>query len=440
MTDDTMDDRTKWLGAQIDQAVSNLDMFSADRAVPSLEPTRVRDLRRSGGPRVPDNLGTVSLVEQDGILRWVDGFGFRQRTDGRRRRAAPRTGKIVKQLKFARLDLNTVGGALQRLDDTLNSTRGIRSWTKLDVSRKDEPKARGRILLLVHGTFSKAESLTEDLAATKEGRAFFAKARQKYDQILTFDHATVSVAPVLNAVDLSRHLAGSEATVDIVCHSRGGLVARWWVEALNHDPRRVGKVIFVGSPLGGTSLASPARLRAGLDLLTNVADVLGRGARVVAGVAPLFVAVAGLLKVFGSATRLVANTPLLDATVSMVPGLVAQSRTGDNSQILKLREGIGGLPAQPYFAIASDFEPTTPGWAFWRYFQRPRIADLGADIVFDDANDLVVDTKSMTQLSDDLDIPPRHVMPVLPSRDVVHHLNYFTQPEVIAFIERTLEV
>jgi pimeloyl-ACP methyl ester carboxylesterase len=57
----------------------------------------------------------------------------------------------------------------------------------------------------------------------------------------------------------------------VVCHSRGGLVASW---LLRLAPLRVRQVVFVGSPLAGTSLASPYRLRAALDMLANVANAL----------------------------------------------------------------------------------------------------------------------------------------------------------------------
>lgn len=443
MTEKSADPRHAWLSDQIDKAADGLEMYSTDRNVQSLKPTAVRELRRAGGPRKHDNLGTVTLIEQDGVLRWVDGLGFRQRPMGGRRRRGPRrAGNIVKQLKFERLDQNSVGAALQRLDAKLNANSGIRAWSSLTNGEGAVPVDKGRILLIVHGTFSSAETITDGLKATKEGRQFFDRAKKIYSQILSFDHPTLSLPPVLNAIDLSRHLAATDAEIDVICHSRGGLVARWWAEVLVQNPERIGKILFVGSPLAGTSLAAPPRLRAGLDLLTNVAEVLGRGSELASGVFPLFVAVTGILKVFGSVTRVAAKTPLIDATVYMIPGLAAQSMTGDNSGIIKLREGIDPRRRTAYYAVAADFEPSSPGWAFWRYFQKPiqRLADLGADMVFERKNDLVVDTASMSELSDKLQIPQRNIMPMPAHRDVIHHLNYFQQPEVLGFIEKVLEL
>lgn len=443
MIEPVMNVRHEWLVSQIEKATGGLEMYSADERVHELNPTAVHELRRTGGARVHDNLGTVTLIEQDGVLRWVDGLGFRQRAhSGRRRRGPRRAGNIIKQLKFERLDQNSIGGSLQRLDTKLNPNTGIRAWTSPTQARQISPRSSGRILLFVHGTFSKSEAIMDDLNGTEEGKAFFAKAKNEYDQILSFDHPTLSISPVLNAIDLSRHLAGSDAKVDVICHSRGGLVVRWWIEALLDDPKRIGKVIYVGSPLAGTSLAAPPRLRAGLDLLTNVAEVVGKGTQLASGVAPIFTAVTGILKIFGSATRTLARTPLIDATVFMIPGLAAQSMTGDNSTILKLREGVNEATARTYYSVASDFEPTAPGWAFWRYFQKPtqRLADVGADMVFDGANDLVVDTASMADLADDWAIPSSHRMKPPAHRDVIHHLNYFRQAEVLSFLEKTLKL
>ena len=357
MTETDSKDRYDWLRGHIDSAAENLAMYSAEKHVRSLQPTAVRDLRRSGGPRVADNLGTVSLVERDGVLHWVDGLGFSERgTGARRRRRGRRQGQIIKQLKFERLAQNSVGKALAGLDATLNAERGLREWSSTGRSARREPATEGRILLILHGTFSSGAAFFEHLAATDDGNRFFAAAKSGYDQVLSFEHPTLSVSPLLNAVDLARLFATTNATVDVICHSRGGLVARWWVEALLHNPDRIGKVILVGSPLAGTSLVAAPRLRAGLDLLTNVADVLGRGATLASAAVPLLTAVAGILKVFGSVTRVVSKTPVLDATVSLIPGLAAQSMTGDNPNIVRLREAVTNDVARRYFSVATEFE------------------------------------------------------------------------------------
>jgi hypothetical protein len=51
-----------------------------------------------------------------------------------------------------------------------------------------------------------------------------------------------------------------------------------------------------------------------------------------------------------------------------------------------------------YYIVKSNFEATDAGWAFWRRFRKSNIADYAADLIFDDTNDLVVDTGSMDSL------------------------------------------
>ena len=423
----------------IDAAIDGLDMYGAEQHVETLHATKIHELRRLGSGGIDHKLGTVSLIERDGILQWVDGLGFRQRSVGRRRRRGSRRGAdIVRQLKFARLAPNSVGAALQTLDTQLNAKRGLRAWSSPGRARVAEPAKTGRILLMLHGTFSKSEAMLDALGQTDAGNAFFATMRGHYDQVLSYDHATLSMPPLYNAVDLARQLAASDATVDIVCHSRGGLVVRWLVEALMHNPMQIGRVVFVGAPLGGTSLAAPPRLRSGLDLLTNVANVLSKGSAAASSVVPLFTAVTGILRVFGSVTSALAKTPLIDATVYMIPGLAAQSMTGDNTNIVRLREGVTRDISDRYFAVTSAFKPVAPGWEFWKYFQNPgsRIASHLTHRVFAGANDLVVDTDSMTRLSDDLVIAPGQTLAL--QSDALHHLIYFERADVLQFIERSL--
>src|SRR5208283_5185534 len=106
------------------------------------------------------------------------------------------------------------------------------------------------------------------------------RAAKHYDQILAFDHPTLSVSPMLNALDLARRLDGSKADIDVVCHSRGGLVTRWWLEAFD---RPIGKrrAVLVGAPLEGTNLAAPPRLRYVLSWFSNLNRVVGAAASMI---------------------------------------------------------------------------------------------------------------------------------------------------------------
>ena len=136
----------------------------------------------------------------------------------------------------------------------------------------------------------------------------------------------MSVSPVLNALDLARLFGEVKLPVDVICHSRGGLVVRWWLEAFGGAAVGPRRAVFVGSPLGGTSLASPPKLRAAIDLFTSVGSYLKSATEIASVYAPFMTVATGLLTVFTSVTGLVANTPMADAAFAMVPGLGAQSR------------------------------------------------------------------------------------------------------------------
>jgi hypothetical protein len=146
------------------------------------------------------------------------------------------------------------------------------------------------------------------------------------------------------------------------------------------------------------------------------------------------------MRVLNSITRVAANTPLIDAAVAMIPGLDAQSRSGTNGEILRLRQNTGNAGLQ-YFAVKSNFMPQGHGWAFWRYFVRPQqyLANWTADLVFDGDNDLVVDTASMIELADQATIATKRTLDFGTTADV-HHTNYFRQAETVKFIRKSFEI
>jgi len=153
---------------------------------------------------------------------------------------------------------------------------------------------------------------------------------------------------------------------------------------------------------------------------------------------PFLQAGAGLMRLCAGALSVGASTPLVDAAVAMIPGLAAQSREGHNPELIELRR-YAPRPEPAYFAICSNFEPTAPAWRFWEWFRKDRLGDLGADLVFDGPNDLVVDTASMRELADGLQIDPANVHDFGTNPDV-HHCNYFAQPKTVERLRAWLEV
>jgi pimeloyl-ACP methyl ester carboxylesterase len=283
------------------------------------------------------------------------------------------------------------------------------------------------------------------LRETLPGIQFFERVTsakpQPYSAVLAFDHATLSVSPWINAVDLVQELAPLKARLDVVCHSRGGLVVSW---ALKIAPLNVDQVIFVGSPLAGTSLASPHRLREALDMLANVADALSTLSQGVGSAfppaLPLALGAAGLAKVFGKGLSLGASTPLADATVGLIPGLMSQSRVANNLEL----ERLFPLPTKARLAgIGVIFKPDEvrePIWKFWNRFSNvvDQAKYYGAELIFRQPNDLVVDADSMNQLGM-LDRITGGNWKFLGEASHTHHCSYFRNPDAIAFLQSRLQ-
>ncbi|MFY7857086.1 MAG: esterase/lipase family protein [Rubrivivax sp.] len=399
--------------------------------------------RRTASVAGDTGAGFLTLVrDEDGTYDWRVDAGPSPGPQAMPRRATRRGGRLfeaepIDQALFTPVQGSQVTQALDALDGNFNPRYGL---FDLAGKRIDAVAATGRILLIVHGTFSNSDAITGPFAP------LLAQAKAAgYDQIMVFEHPTLAVSPFLNALDLARAFEGSKAQVDVVAHSRGGLVVRWWLEVLDRAAGQRARVVFFGSPLMGTGLASPYRLRAALKLLTNVAVAAQGTAQLAALAVPLFTVVQGLMTLLASGTRLLASTPLPDAAVALVPGLAAMSRYGPdasafvqgNHELSKLGFGLPVAPAG-YHAVLSNFEPTDEGWKFWRLFRnaKERVGDVAADVIFAGENDLVVDTPSMTSLSPSVKLVDAARRLDFQTSSTVHHLNYFHQPESAAFVRQ----
>lgn len=147
--------------------------------------------------------------------------------------------------------------------------------------------ARGRkVLLLVHGVFSSIEGGFADLT----GEAGMRQLLDRYDGLVFgYDHWTIAKTPQQNALDLlARIPADAGWELDIVSHSRGGLVVRSLLSEAADDAvlaavarqRRgriagVGKVMFVAAANQGSPLAAQDELRQFLNVAAMLASFSG---------------------------------------------------------------------------------------------------------------------------------------------------------------------
>ncbi|HEX7979459.1 MAG TPA: hypothetical protein VF461_12715, partial [Gemmatimonadaceae bacterium] len=262
--------------------------------------------------------------------------------------------------------------------------------------------AQGPALLWVHGTFSSAAAFAgipvdvlRDLTGAYGGRSF------------AFNHFTLSADPAENARMLLAQIpAGLELEVDIVCHSRGGLVsrelARLGMVAGQNGRLRVRRIVFVAAPNAGTALADDDHMVEMIDRFTTLVKFFPSPTA------------QKILEGAVTALKLLGHALLHD-----LPGLRAMN---PNGPYLETLNAPGGTPPE-HFAIAADFEPK-PGEPL---FSVTRLEDGVMDRVFTDvANDLVVprDGVAANNGAPGFPIPAARQM-IFDAKDGVIHTHFF---------------
>jgi hypothetical protein len=431
-----------------------VDASERDLGVP------VSTVRRRRG-LLADDLQTgyreLLLVERDNVLIWTTPFeldatgaGVGPRRRGRRAWRVGRVdgGQVRKRVSVPVLQPNEYIGALRDTDKRLNGDcdEGLRFVKEVApgefkaVGDKVQQAFSGRTLVLVHGTFVGSASTLGEYAATLDGRKFLSDALKRYKgQVLVFDHPTLSVSPFLNALELSRALAGTTGELDVIAHSRGGVVVRWWLDVLGESVANAKvRVVLAGSPLRGTSLAAPNRIQPLLSVLSNVGAFAAKAAGIAAAAHPFSLASFALLKFVVRREKNrwgippiegLGDRPGTDAAVAVIPGLQGQSAVENNFELNGLRSA-AARPNVRYHAVSADFEPERMGWKLWKVISEfgDRSKDAAVDLIFPEANDLVVDTAHMTTLGTAGDIAD---VLAFEEQTKVYHTNYFRQPEVI---------
>ena len=271
----------------------------------------------------------------------------------------------------------------------------------------------GRALLMVHGTFSRAHTafgslpkqFVEDLHRRYQGRVF------------AFDHHTLSEDPRQNVEWLLQQIPdGTPLELDIVCHSRGGLVSRVLAErqadlSVGARSLTVDKVVFVAAPNAGTILTDTKHLSDLIDSYTNILNFFPDN-----GVTEVLRAIITVMKQL--AVGAVKGLPGLE---SMLPG----------GPFLKNWLNRGPRGSEFYYAIASNYEPTQAGLLAWA-------KDRLMDHVFNHAeNDLVVPTLGVYE-GNGSDLFPIADHYVFPPTSGIQHGGYFpdatTQHQIMSWL------
>jgi hypothetical protein len=488
------------LSALADQHLELVDTLPIEQRTPQIGANRrgrpSGSNRRSVGVsvRIAPGENAAILVQQDGVFSWkvpdnvkrsspgavgtrrrgaaagpitepvregVAHFTIAVRPDSPSTKASRQRGLIsdvvvrgitVFVLKFvAHAVVGNVMSLLERHVDTglvLISKPDPSTWRRVDdvAAGKLTRKTSAHVLLLVHGTFSSTIGGFAALGVHPWGKALLQSAIKKYDLVLGYDHRTLAVDPLENAGDLMARLRSvfgkNPPILDIVCHSRGGLVTRSLIELIApyEDWRPVIEhAVFVASTNRGTLLAEPRNWNSLLDLYTNVAMAATRALGLLPQTALFGAILGGAIQGVGALVKALVTAGITDRAA---PGLAAMEP--DGPFITKINQVQPGQPDPAhsnYYAVSSDFAATAPGDEPLE--MPPRLLSLLADKVMDslmkESNDIIVNVSSMTAIDP---TPGGFIDDELAfgRNRSVYHSNYFGRPEVAAALARWLEL
>jgi len=275
----------------------------------------------------------------------------------------------------------------------------------------------GRVLVLVHGIFDGVYGVA--FSPLLLWGDLLGRLQQHYQQrVFGFDHETLSVDPLQNARDLIARLP-SNTDVDLICHSRGGLVTRALLQHPEFQARlrtdiRVRRVIFMGAANAGSPFAEPAHRGQLLKLFTEL--IQRRDSESAQAIRNRF-----LLE---AVKRLVDDAAKLPGLEALVP---------ESALIQALSQS--PLPAGVTCSfVCANFKNATD--ARLRHLEPISAAAFGAD-----ANDLVVPYSGMTSLGaaspqgKPLTLGDEHT-----PQGAVYHLNYLDSSAVRAHITNFLGI
>ena len=477
------------LAALSDQGLQELDHFDLrPRAEAAAQARSTPIPTGASGPQVAVEASVgadesaVVLTEHDGVYRWHVG---RAATGV----GAPATRAAAPGQRLLHFDIELLGPAPE-VSATRNwivdlAVDGIRGWVlkfaahatveeavehleansrtglvfvkgtdpeqwefQAGVNPLSLPAARpGRVLLLIHGTFSSTLGGFGALTATPWGRQFLTAAGEAYEFIIGFDHPTLRETPLENAtalLELLKRALPAGTQVDVITHSRGGLVFRSLSEILLPTSQwkpSIGKVVMVAVPNAGTFLAEPENWSALLDLYTNIAVGACRLLKLMPHAAVAATILNQLIKSAGEFVKYLAEAA---AGEGGVPGLDAMRPSGEFVKDLnQTQAGQPGPGALSLYAVTSEFSPslTGPDVEGSGLPKRVLLMCAGASMnqLMREANDLVVQTSSMTAVDE---AAGKFVTDEFSfgATGKVYHTTYFIRPETVNALVRWLRL
>ncbi len=298
----------------------------------------------------------------------------------------------------------------------------LREDGTVDEELASPPASDQPWLLLVHGTFANVSLAFGGFSAADGREDWRALHREYRGQIYGFAHPTLSVSPLQNALDCLR-LLPVDQKVDILSHSRGGLVAELIALASTENPpqiegdtllqallsegrkRRiqVGRHVRVAAPVRGTRLASP-RASDVLNSLSNIVSLMHLSGQF----GPVISGVSSLLSAARVIVRLLTEQVVLNPKVA--PGLAAMEPGGTLVRLLNT-----AAAPEPVRLIVGGVFSGTEGIG-------GKLLRAAPEAFFRGASDLVVDTEYMYTEAD-----RERAQYLEPTGAGIHHLAYFSQ-------------
>ncbi len=342
--------------------------------------------------------------------------------------------KIVVGKVFAEQAGEVAHWAIRKWEERSRPYLGLHGGKDFAELMQEQPKTfdqwdriRGKkALLFIHGTSSNTAGAFAGLKSGKHGDARIpATLFERYEgRVLGFNHHTMSVGVADNVKQFYEAFRAhpGEYPFDIICHSRGGLVARaltqlpdaFLAKRLDGWTRPAGvkinidRIVFVATPNGGTHLAKPGNIPDAVQLLANYVNMLPDSLLTIGG---------GMILSLASA--------IAEAGLPHVPGLEDQ---GPDSELIKALCDCQNDAAR-YYGFEASF--STAG-KLMKAAKAVGIFSASASMMVkqlfgDQPNDLVVPTKGV---ADNTHFKLTEERVVRFEGEHVHHTNFFFQPEI----------
>ncbi|MFM2268608.1 MAG: hypothetical protein RL757_2049 [Bacteroidota bacterium] len=279
--------------------------------------------------------------------------------------------------------------------------------------------AAQHIFVFIHGIIGDTEDMPNVLSRIRQqntgGGANFADCA-----LLTFDYESLGTTITDTAGELKRRLenigltAGHGKTVEIIAHSMGGLVSRYFIEKLDGN-QIVTRLIQLGTPNLGSELSDIANM---VKTFTTMAANSS--------------AVTGWLGYLAKAGNWIFGKMLYTLSVDMNP----------KSEFLKtLNDGTD--PKIPYFIIAGNTSLISTTQPEKATFIRKIINNLqqrgvyeGFDLaIFQESNDIAVKTASIENITEG----KKRQFPTVSKVVASDHVSYFIDPDSYSILGEVLK-